>query len=708
MKIALITLNYNGAESTIKLLESLQNQTDPDFSLIVADNGSTDIQKLRDYCENKPIHIIENGANLGFGGGCNIAIKRALKNGASWLVLLNNDTWVESDFISHLKAILERTNGLVGLPIDEGDGEIAMGGRLEWLSPTLSHNHSFLNHKQNARKNGKNVCYAIGGGMAIDSSAVEKIGYFDENYFLYFEDADLSMRAHEAGVPIAFPTKPIIHHTVSTTTRKLGAPLLLRYHYRNALYFNFKNAPLFYKIGAIFWSVIIFVKQLVKLLSNIHPAESRAILAGIIDFYQERMGPVRSSLAEVRRTRAKGASETSYGMGRISKKIKVGIECEQIEGEIWGVGKIITKLLENIASRPELEKDFEFHLYFKSKIPKLLFLDNSIFHKKVIEQPFRHKSFVFYYYVLLPIQLWFERLDVMFFPNYMLPIIFFGNSVVMLTEDIYYEMRSKQQRFHHRLAYRVFATWATWRANKIMAISQTSKKELVRLFNIEPARIVVNLLAVDSAKIDSFSNIGNCPPAEALAKEGKLKNENYLLFVGQSFPRRHLAESLLAFEKIASEFQDLKFIIVGPDKYNPPRIRQLQQDINSRLGGERIIWHERVSQEELSQLYAHTLATIYISSREAFGLPPLEGLAQGSVPIIAENALGHELFEECAVFIANPDSVDDIASALREAMTNSTLREKIKAHAPEIVDRYTWRAHTDRFLEIIKSMTRHA
>ena len=278
----------------------------------------------------------------------------------------------------------------------------------------------------------------------------------------------------------------------------------------------------------------------------------------------------------------------------------------------------------------------------------------------------------------------------------------------MLTEDIYYEMRSKQQRFHHRLAYRVFATWATWRANKIMAISQTSKKELVRLFNIEPARIVVNLLAVDSAKIDSFSNIGNCPPAEALAKEGKLKNENYLLFVGQSFPRRHLAESLLAFEKIASEFQDLKFIIVGPDKYNPPRIRQLQQDINSRLGGERIIWHERVSQEELSQLYTHTLATIYISSREAFGLPPLEGLAQGSVPIIAENALGHELFEECAVFIANPDSVDDIASALREAMTNSTLREKIKAHAPEIVDRYTWRAHTDRFLEIIKSMTRHA
>ena len=176
-------------------------------------------------------------------------------------------------------------------------------------------------------------------------------------------------------------------------------------------------------MARFFWSVIIFVKQLVKLLSNIHPAESRAILAGIIDFYQERMGPVQSSLAEVEDSRQRRERDFVRD-GPHLQKIKVGIECEQIEGEIWGVGKIITKLLENIASRPELEKDFEFHLYFKSKIPKLLFLDNSIFHKKVIEQPFRHKSFVFYYYVLLPIQLWFERLDVMFFPNYMLPIIF--------------------------------------------------------------------------------------------------------------------------------------------------------------------------------------------------------------------------------------------------------------------------------------------
>lgn len=669
MKLTLITLNYNGAESTIRLLESLEKQIDKDFSVIVADNGSSDVQQLRDYA-GLPIHLLENGANLGFAGGNNTALRYAFKTGSDWTFLINNDTWVESDFIALLKAGLASKSGLAGIPIAEEGGDIAYSGKISWLkTPTRRDFHVY---KPNAHIKER---YVIGAGMAISRQAFEKLGPLDEDYFLYFEDIDYSYAAQQAGIPISYLLKPIIHHQLSTTTKKeLGGPLIHRYHYRNALYFNFKNGPLIIKIAAIPWSILIAVHQIYKILTGNNPKLSRAILAGIIDFYQERMG-------------------------RISTKTKVGIECEQIEGEIWGVGKIITKLLENIATRSELEKDFEFHLYFKAEIPKLDFLNNPIFHNKIIDQPFRHKSFVLYYYVLLPIQLWFDRLDVMFFPNYMLPIIFCGNSVVMLTEDIYYEMRSKQQRFHHRLAYRVFATWAVWRANKIMAISETSKKELVRLFDIKPERISVNQLAIDTPT----PLITRMPLVINLGK--------YLLFVGQAFPRRHLEESLLAFEKIAPDFPDLKFIVVGPDKYNPPKIKHLRNEINAKLGSERVIWHERVSQEELSNLYSHALATIYISSREAFGLPPLEGLAQGSVPVIADNALGHELFGDNAIFVnldstgsPQADSINEIATALQEAMTNSALREKIKAHASEIIQRYTWPAHTDRFINMIKAM----
>ena len=151
--------------------------------------------------------------------------------------------------------------------------------------------------------------------------------------------------------------------------------------------------------------------------------------------------------------------------------IRIGIECESIEQDTYGIARIILKTLEELSRRPELAKTHRFYLYFKSKIPDYPFLDNPMFVKEVIWQPFSYRSFVLYYYVFLPIRLWFAGLNVMYFPNYMLPIIFWGKSLVLLTDDIYYEIRSPDQRPHHRLAYWVFGNWAARFATKIMAIS---------------------------------------------------------------------------------------------------------------------------------------------------------------------------------------------------------------------------------------------
>ncbi|MEX2052703.1 MAG: hypothetical protein WD898_00545, partial [Candidatus Paceibacterota bacterium] len=67
--------------------------------------------------------------------------------------------------------------------------------------------------------------------------------------------------------------------------------------------------------------------------------------------------------------------------------LKIGIECESIEDQTWGVGRMITKLLEEISKRPELQKEFRFFLYFKARIPNLPYLDNPIFIKKVVKVP---------------------------------------------------------------------------------------------------------------------------------------------------------------------------------------------------------------------------------------------------------------------------------------------------------------------------------
>lgn len=380
----------------------------------------------------------------------------------------------------------------------------------------------------------------------------------------------------------------------------------------------------------------------------------------------------------------------------------IGIECESIEEQSWGVGRIVRKLLEEVSRRPELRKEFTFFLYFKSKVPDLPFLNDPIFVKNVVWQPFTRKSFVLYYYLFLPLKLWFRRHNVMFFPNYMLPLIFFGTSLVMLTQDIYYEMRSPAQRFRHRLAYRIFGTWAAMAATRIMAISESSARELTRLFGIPQRRIAVNQLAVDvPRRLDAVSDEGLDFTRELL------KKTPYLLFVGQMFPRRRIKESLEAFKGIAPDFPGLKFIIIGQDHYRPPILDSMVTDMNRELGYEAVLLRSYVPDDQLALLYAHARACVYVSSREAFGLPPLEALSYKTPAVIADNQTSREIFGTNAFLVEEPTEPSSIAKAMRRALTDQKAGENIVAAAEAVTKRFSWGAHTDRFLDIVRSLASH-
>lgn len=365
---------------------------------------------------------------------------------------------------------------------------------------------------------------------------------------------------------------------------------------------------------------------------------------------------------------------------------RIGIECESIEQDKYGIARIVLKTLEEIARRPELAKTHRFYLYFKSKIPDYSFLNSPVFVKRIVRVPLLPPSFSLYYYVFLSIRALFDRLNVMYFPNYMLPIIYLGKSLVLSVHDAYYEARNKNIGFRYRLAYRIFATWAARHASRLMAISEFGKRELAKVYHINPDRIFVNYLGVETSDV----------------KGARPHGKDYILFAGQAFPRRHLKETLLAFEKIAPEFPDLDFIFVGTDKYSPPIINDLIEEINTRLDSPRITRRQNISDEELALLYKHAKAVTYISSKEAFGLPPLEALAQGSVPIVADNELSRELFDNHAFMVSEPLTVASIAKTLAEALTDAPVRERMLAAAPGVVNRLTWKSHTDRLLEALE------
>lgn len=295
MKLTIITINYNNSENTIGLLESLKNQTDKDFDVIVVDNNSKDVDQLMDYktSENNIIYI-KNDSNLGFSGGNNVGIRKALELwkadpdasvGAGWVLLLNNDTLPESHLIEYLRTNLESREGIVGLPLNEGN-KVAYAGKIEWLKPTLPH----ITTLNVVMTKSVDKLYAIGGAMLIHKDVFNRIGLLDENYFLYFEDADFCQRAREAKIPISFLPEIKIAHSVSSSTKKLGSPMLLRYHYRNALYFNLKNGPWYIKSVLWLWRIIIVFKQIIKIMVGKDRESSKAILAGVFDYYKRNYG----------------------------------------------------------------------------------------------------------------------------------------------------------------------------------------------------------------------------------------------------------------------------------------------------------------------------------------------------------------------------------------------------------------------------------
>src|SRR3989344_3917963 len=353
-------------------------------------------------------------------------------------------------------------------------------------------------------------------------------------------------------------------------------------------------------------------------------------------------------------------------------KIKIGIECENIEdaGTRYGVGQLTLNLLKEYAASPELQSKYQLYLYFKCQIPDDEFLKNPIFIKRVS----RSRSFNFFYHILMPVRATLDRLDWMFFPNYMLPPLYVGKSIVMLTNDIYYEYTQGTIPFRYKLAYRLFANWAARKAKKILAISEASKNEIARLFKINSDKIFVSRLGVDINK--------NITPKTDFP---------YILYVGQMFPRRHAKESILAFEKIMDEFPNLKFILLGKDKYNPPIIDSLIKDKR------RIIHYDYIeSREEVDNLIAGAKLLIYISNNEAFGLPPVEAAGYGVPVAVKDSELNHELFGDAAFFVkdANPDG---IAKAPREGVTDQAKRNYCSEKYKQIIPRLNWRDFAAKF-----------
>jgi GT2 family glycosyltransferase len=242
-KVTVIILNYKVANLTIKCLESVQKSTYKNLDILIIDNNSQDglEEKLQAV---KGITFIQTGENLGFAGGCNVGIKKALKLGTDYVLLLNPDTTIDKDAIKILVEKSEQYNSGIANPkiYFAGGDTLWYAGKILDLANVLG-NHRGVNEKDQGQYDKDEQMFdATGAAMLIKKEVVDKIGLFDERYFLYYEESDFAYRAINAGFKIMYIPEAVVYHKNAQSTG-LGTPLQDYFITRNRMLFASKFLP---------------------------------------------------------------------------------------------------------------------------------------------------------------------------------------------------------------------------------------------------------------------------------------------------------------------------------------------------------------------------------------------------------------------------------------------------------------------------------
>ncbi len=292
-KVSIIILNWNGLKDTLECLESLQKINYPNHEVIVVDNNSSgdDVNIIKEKFGDYVKEIIISKDNLGFSGGNNLGIKYSLKKGTDFILILNNDTIVEPDFLGLLinKFKLDEQAGIVAPLINYYNKPQIIwsaGGKINKIrgaGVAYSDKLSFINKKASL------VEFVSGCCMLIKKEVFQKIEGFDENFFLYNEDTDLCLRVLRTGYKIFVESNSIIYHKVKSSTKRNLSAVALYYETRNRLYFVKKNFNNFYFITGLYIGITMIIKSVFWIISG-EFKKVEAVWKSIRDFASGKMG----------------------------------------------------------------------------------------------------------------------------------------------------------------------------------------------------------------------------------------------------------------------------------------------------------------------------------------------------------------------------------------------------------------------------------
>lgn len=361
--------------------------------------------------------------------------------------------------------------------------------------------------------------------------------------------------------------------------------------------------------------------------------------------------------------------------------MRIAIDARELAGQVTGVGRYLTELLKAWNESAEGQQhEFVALAHAPISLPPLSRL-------RLVTELRPGSGGTAWEQLVLPRLLRASHADVLFAPAYTAPLTP-AVPVVVTVHDVSFCAHPEWFSWREGLRRRLLTRRAARAAARVVTVSRFSRDEIVRHLGVSPAQVEV---------------IYSGPSAVAAARPPEAESrQRLLLYVGSVLARRHVAELVDGFARLARRRPEVHLAIVG-DARGVPRV-----DVASRVRAagveSRVTVRGYVTDAELSDLYARASAFAFLSSYEGFGLTPLDAIAAGIPAVVLDTPVAREIYGDAALRLATPDPVQ-IEHALERALFDSTERARLIQAGRDTSDRYSW---TDSARQTLAALARAA
>ncbi len=611
------------------------------------------------------IEFLELPTNLGFGGGVNHGIRKALGAGAEWVWLLNNDASVDASCLAEMvrTGIGDARIGAVGSRIvsnmAQARPDVWGGGRVSYLLGITRHVHRPVADDR--------LDYLTGASLLLRREAIEGVGLFDTSrFFLYWEDTDYGLRLRRAGWRLAVAKDALVRHDESSS---LGADSPQKDRYVAA------SSVRFYRKHAAFPAAPILIGNLGRMAVRLMRGEPRRVLAVASGVWRGWRHP-KPVFPE-------------------QKPLRVAVESMALLSPHAGIGRYTSQMAAILRMQVDVQVDYFFGPRWQCVEPqalpgqmasRLAGIRNAIPGGRAATQVMQNMALFGYGRRYRP--------DIIFAPNYGGPRT--KIPVVPVVHDLSHlrypgmHPASRVSELNRRLRR------SLEKALVILTVSRFTADEITHFFPETAGKVRVIYPGVDARFFDRTP--GEAMSADLAALLGS-PPPRYLLALATLEPRKNIARLLEAYAGLPDDVRSAHpLFLAGQMGWGAATFAQLLEKL-ANAGQVRPLGY--VPDALLPALYRHAWALLYPSLYEGFGLPPVEAMASGCPVLVSGVSAMPEVCGDAAIQV-DPLDIESIRQGILRITLDEALRIDLKKRGLARAGRYRWKSAGESLLEVLR------